>query len=629
MTDRRPGPALVSGTTQSGSEVADSARLERAARDVLAQLDPYDLDRVLAAFNTVDDLLRTMVHCAERVRGHVAVPPEQDELLLLATLTPTRRGAGVHRNPAHAARRLKLFLRVPGIAIPVAFLLGSSDSVQFILALDSAYRADDMLAATREEPRVFVTMVAVAAACIDAANAADVAPAVLDRGMELAATYQASDAPLPRGSLPVLGDRGFLVQLAGYAQAVRERRGADVTADPQAGVAERVCELEERILQAVTRPPRFPLDESDGPDQAFALLAAAGVIGGDTGDEAADGLAEADDSAEAEEAGEAGEAGEADDAGGPAGVGDRDTGGVTARSIFRRLNRGLWHSWLGRADWVAPTDLEDLPRRTGSALEPLVLDKLAYVDDLTARIVGLLTTRAGRAECARVAEWVCGRRKPDVTDDLYSLVLRLRRLMLAIEGPALLLDPPLEPDAPVLRAMVTAVRGKIEAQLVIDPHRREPGELTAGVLAPLWTARGPVIRALTQQIKRDEQWDTPRKRRPHTPRILAARAVRGPGQIVRDTTQSQHDHGRGCATVQVETSDLDMVTRCNERVSPFEPDRVDICPARPWGERGRVESRATIADLSRLSHEAVRGHLDRYAREGGGPWWELAEADRP
>jgi hypothetical protein len=584
------------------SHLPDDARLERVARAVLAQLGPHDLDRLLADVDSLDDLVDAMVACAEHVHDHRGVPvtAEQEELLLLATLTRTRRGAGVHQNAAHAARRLDQYLLVPGIAVPVAFALEPSDSVELIQALDSAHRADARLRRERAEPPVYVTIAAAAAACLDPADTAGVAAAVLDRGMELAAAYQASDAPSPGASLPVLGDRGFLVQLAGYAHAVRERRGAGAAGDPMAGVTERARELEERIRHATTRPARFPRDDSEGPDHALALLAAAAVIGGDA--------AGADDMPEA------------DGQDGPAGAGARNADGATARTIFRRLNRELWQGWFDRPRWLTPTDLDRIPG--SGAPTPSVLDTLTYVDDVTARVVGPLTTGATREELALVADWVCGRLEPDWTDHLYPLLLRLRRLMVAVEGPPERLDPPVEPDAPELPELVATVRAKIEAQLALEPERSRPGELAAGALPPLWTARMPAIRACAQQIKRDEQC------RDDPARILAARAARGPGQVVRDTTERQHDPGECCATVSALLADPGAA-RCDGRLGPFEPTWTDVCPARPWGERGLVESRATIAGLIGRSPEAVRGHVNRYLRSGGGRWLELVLADRP
>ena len=587
----------------------DRARLEAAARRVLAQFDPDDLDRLLASVHGLDELIDKMVARAEDVCRALGapVPLEHDDLLLLATLTRQGGSAGVHVKNVHAVESFKRLRSMHGIAIPVALRIRQTDSSQLVAALDTAYRLSVDLASVRDEPPVFQVMIAAAAAALRPADPVAAAAAILDRGAELAGSYCASSRPLPGPALPVLGDPHFLVQLAGYARAVRERAGVAQIPDPLDHVEKLASELERWARRAMTRAPRYPVGHTDGPDVVGFFSEAASLVGAES---------------------------------------TAATGGVMTREIFQRLTHGLQASRVGHDKRLVSTDPGDLAAGSPvvDPIEP-VLETLGYATELAAQIVAVLSAGTTYDERLAIAWWVCGRRAVDQTDDLRLLLSHLRGLMAALDGPGPSMrlpadsadsadsvdsvDPadPVDPGAPEIRLMTLILRKKIEAQLALEPGRLGSRDLATGALPPLWTARGPIIRALAQRIKQDEGMDGPGKQRRHLPRILAARAARGPGQFVLATNGAQHDPGKGCVTVH--TANFDAPPRCDERVGRWEPDVSLICPARPWGEAGCVDSDATIGDLLDLTVGAVRAQLTHYTNDGGGPWLKLAQPSRP
>ncbi len=576
-----------------------SPDLERAAQAVLDQLSRDELDRVLAGRPGRAELAAAMAARARAVQGswRGAFPPDREELLLVATLTRTAGGTGVQQSTGHVAERFEQLLRVPTVPPMVALAVGGNDSVALVRALEAAHRAENALRSTRAEPPLYLTIVAGAAAAIDPAHATDIASALLDRGAQLAAAFVARDAPATPAGLPVLGDPGFLSQLAGYGQAVREWRGTGAT-DPLSGVAALVDALVDAIRRHTTRPARHSQDD-DGPDQAWALLAAAAIIGADDYPPA---RATADGTA--------------------AGIAPRPDGHArpNAQVIFRRLNRGLWQDWHERPRQVTPTDQDFRLDGSASGGQEAVLDAVDEPDELTAIIVAALVGEANREELARVADWV-GRRRAPRTDELYPLLRGLRQLSAAVEGAPRTPRQPAEWDAAVLGDIIATVRAAVAAELARGPGKATTREVVAAVLPPLWAQRRPMISALTQRIKQDHGWNS---RRDATARMLAARAVRGPGQFVADAALAQHTPAGTCVTIPLPLSDAE---RCEQRTGPSQPGWDDVCPARPWGEPGLVESRSTLADLLGRSPDAVRALMTRY-RDEGGPWLELAHDGR-
>ncbi|KDA41544.1 hypothetical protein E0F15_19740 [Frankia sp. B2] len=600
------------------TDLPDRAQLERAARAVLAQLDSYDLDRVLASGNGLDDLLHRMVVRAEEVCAlwPQSIPPDQHELLALCVLTRTRGNEGVHIVAGRAASWLRTYLQVPGLAVPAAFVVAEKDPVPLIRAIDQAYRAGTALATERAEWPLHLTLVSAVAACQrpDPAGpqrtTVELAAQILDRGMELAAAYEAGDTPLPDVPLPVVGDRRFLVQLAAYACAARELREDGARGEPLAEVAAYVQEIAQWTRREMSRRRRHRFDGNEGFDAAMYFAAAADII-----DRSAD--RDGDESV--------GRPGGSPAAGAGAAVQPQ------ADVVFRRLTRGLGRGWLTANKKIASVQLETLPPALAPGDDTRVLTRIIAVDALADRVLGVLTAGTNRADRAVLANWVCGSRAVDQfrvggDDDLYLLLSRLRRVMLAVADPQASPARPLEPDAADVAAMRTALRRRIAAAISLDAGRLDPQELVAAALPPLWTSRQPVIRALRAQIRNSADWTGPRSALRRAPEILAARAVRGPGQITRDTIEPQHAPTGRCITF--DPANLDAAPRCGTRASRLEVDPAEICPARPWGEPGRVDSRATIGDLFNLSVASVRGYLNRY-RENPDRWAPLIEADQP
>ncbi len=585
---------------------ADAARFARAAWAVLDLLDPADLDRVLSLFAGAEAAVAAMCTCAAGVQArlHGNVSPEQEELLLAATLSLGRGGAGVHRNLANAADRFEVLLRQPGTPPEVAIAVRGKDPAEFVLRLGETHHIDTVLAARRDEPPMLRMMVAAAVAVSrpDAGCGDEAAATVLDRGAELAAMCRDSGLSAPGASLTVRGNADFLLTISGYAHAIQEWRGLPGRGDAAAAscdgaqrcvsdVMGRLTCLEKDLHRAMTVPDTHPARRgTDEPDVVTFWSAAAVAIGGSE-----------------------------------------------AGRVFDRLHRGLRDIRLTPARGTLPVAPGELAihrtgtHRTGtySAGHPAAqagghVEVLAVADALATRMVTSLLRETSVTERAIVADWVRGRRAPDVTDGLPLLLRRLRGLMRELRDPEAHPAGPAWPTQPFgleALAMIGSLRDAIASHARRAPGNDSAVELAASVLPPLWTVRTPIIRALTQRIKMDEEW---RGWNNHGKAlVLAATAARGPGQVAVRASTAPHPVA-SCTSELTETGH----PRCAMRTIGIAVDRTEVCPARPWHETGFIESFQTLGGLVDDLPDAIRKRVDR-ARNDAVVWPDLTELDQP
>ncbi|MEX5712967.1 hypothetical protein AB1484_33125 [Parafrankia sp. FMc6] len=569
----------------------DDVRLADTAHKVLSQLDPADLERVSGHFVTTDDIVAGMCACARQVADTLGepVPGEHVALLLAATLTFGKQHTGVHKNVDHARNAYQVIRRYAAdLPVPIAVHLRADDPAEFVGGLVAAHRISEELAPSRPEPPLFVMMVAVAVAAREPSRASDrqakVAEAILDRGGELAARHRATRPPAPTPRR-VLGSTDFVVALAAYGAAFGELSGvtAEAGADPLAAIDRSLPGLESALHRAMTVPrSRPPFRGADEPDALGFFSAAATAVGG-----------------------------------------------PTARQIFDRLYRGLRRLRIESDDKLVPTEPGQLHAATVGAVEMGPAAALALLDDLTVRVVELLTRDTTVAEQAVVADWVCGRRPLNRLDWLDLLLWRMRvltrGLATSIRRPAAQL--PMAAPGSAQAEMAAVLRERIEHAGVVRSVDREPIVLVLTALPPLWTARAPISRALMQRIMIDEGWRGASRR--ITAKVLATSTARGPGHIFGAAVMAEaHKPDQVCATVPTEAE----VPRCVERLGEAAtvPAPNDVCPARPWNEVGIVETYLTLAQLTcppdddiHKASEDVRKRIERYE----GRWKALAAPD--
>lgn len=550
----------------------DLPALETAAQAVLDHLHGADLEQVLAKFHSSRELLDAMCRCAADVVAACSVPVAVGgyELLLAATLTRGPQRAGVHVNTANAVKRYELLTRRGDLPPHLAVLVTDGDDDLTVERLVLTDRVDAEVAAERGEPPAFRTMVtaAVVVTTPERPRLAEDVITVLERGAELAARFRASGRPLPGTSLKVLGNTDFLLTLAGYQRALREHRSGAPPGDPLAEIEKTLPALEESLRQAMTRSAHHLLRGGvDEPDIVGFFLTAAKLLPGDaTGD--------------------------------------------AVRQVVARVSRVLNRMQLRRDERALPVEPTMLPED-----RPEPVDGMLDVHQLASRTVEALIDGTTGSERASVADWLMGERPADTTDDLLLLLSRLRRAMAALT-----VRPVHDYDVPPPPGTVRARLEETLRQRIVDVPGSGDAAVTAvaAALPPLWTRRSPVLAALHRLAILDTGRGPSQRA---TALLLAAAAVRGPGQIARAGGQAQHPDEASCILVGDETP------RCVARhAAAATPPATKVCPARPWGEVGYVDSWQTLADLTGIETPgAVRKRLERYK----GDWLNLVLLGMP
>lgn len=556
------------------------------AAAVLDQLHPDDYDRIHTKFTTRQDLVAAMCACAKSVTALVdRVDPHERELLAAATLTFGAQHRGVHANPAWATERFTFFRKVPDLPPAVAVLVDRSNDPDYIHRLAATYRVDRAL--TRPEPRLLATLVT---AAVVVANPSPIGPVeqvveqvgeALDRGAYLARIYRADGRPVPGSSLPVLGGADFLIALAGYRLAVAQTAGSAPDDDALAEMERDLTGLENDLRAAMTRQSRHLWrDGVREPDSQLFLSHAAMFVGG-----------------------------------------------REAQRVTDKLIRPLARTRL-RFDpkpVLTGTELPLIPTGDPVTAESstIAAQAVAEVADHLAAwtVAGLYEGAVGEMQ-TRLTAWLLGDRPVDLLDGLEELLGSLRRAMARL--PKAARDPAPPHSSEQSDAAGAAARSRAGAALrsrivaVIDGDLTRGGDLTgrggvvaagvgivAAALPPLWTRRAPAIRGLIAQQRIAGFQEAVAK-------IVGSVLARGPGQIVQPGNERQHEDWGTCVVD-------DTLGRCVTRTGDAEPDAKLVCPGRPWGETGRVESYRSLAELSSLSSEAVRKRLERLQDDGGPP----------
>lgn len=200
-------------------------------------------------------------------------------------------------------------------------------------------------------------------------------------------------------------------------------------------------------------------------------------------------------------------------------------------------------------------------------------------ETLTAWLFAELYAGTTAAQRRVVTEWLTGLRSPTSQDDLAFLVDRIRRVERRVERcPS---TPPSPPDLPESQQ----VRGVVSAAV-----------RNGFSFPPLWTDRGAAVNLAASKLRLEmtggqATWPTAM--------LVASVVVRALGQEVHRTADPDRPYDCGCG------ADLRTIR------TPQSPD--EVCPHRPWPERGRVEDYTTLARAARAGDEQLAQlHLKRY-----------------
>lgn len=539
---------------------------------VLDQLDWVDRELVVAKFAMEGDLAAAMAACAERMTAALGtpVPDDRRDLLLVSTLTRGPQQLGVHANTQHAVDRFRLLCELGAPPARVALQLdGHLDRQDALDAVDTD-RVDAELRRTRAEPPLLRTMVgaAVAVAHTGGDDPVAVAQAVLDRGAELAAGYRAAGRSIPDLDPDVLGNVDFLVAVAAYGRAVAEWT-TQVTRRADDTALDEMQATLDRLVRSLRVALKQPVSwtQRGGVDEPDSLRFL---------DVAATAI-----------------------------------GGRRAADAFWRVRPDLRRIRLRRDDRLVPRLIDDLSELTAV---PSAVDDID-LDGVETRIVDGLLTGLGRHDRAVVTRWLSGDRPPNSTDDLVDLLAAVRDLLRALllaDGP-----PDDEPCGPPgeRAALVEAVRERIALTRIVDGESWPKLRWIAAALPPLWSRRSAAERALAAAARVAHGSRGPSAAAMAS--VLGILAARGPGQIVMPASAPQHS-GRG-----------ESPPRCRTGHDPI-PKIDEVCPGRPWGEIGLVDSYPTLASATDIdSAEAVRKRVARYLADKNSPWRRLIEPRTP
>lgn len=572
--------------------------MRAAVPALLDALDPTDLDVVLSRFHSRGELVDAMHECAAKVAAKLAgtgheVTHDEYGHLAAATLTWGSEHCGVQANAGHAGTKFEWYRRFPRLAPHRLHLLNRTDRPGVIALLEATAPVVDAVFAHR--PGVPQELLTIVAAAVVASEALPVGPLavedvagavveVLDRGGELAARHRINRGPLPGAGLTVRGCADLLVLVAAYRRAIDERGGRSLPPDPLDQIDAVLHDLEGRLHRAL----RFAADPAnretpDEPD-SFSFYSE---------------IAEY--------------------------LGNRPE----IRTVADRLCTRLRRLRLTRERRSTPTDeIEDVEAAHGGHAD--AADRLAATPDHIARWTlaalfdgGPITDeQADHDDREVVRRWLTREPGMDLRDDVELLLGRVRNAM------AVIADLPAEdsdvgaPEPEGMRRadhlhLVARLRAAITAAIregVASPS--EPVRLVSAVLPPLWTDRlsGALLLAARIRAGQNKHGNSAKVEA----KLIAATIGRGPGQVIMRTGAARH--GSGCAVTKIEGG-----VRCVERTAR-PPAETVVCPIRPWGEVGFVESYLTLAELTDLgTADVVRQRLRRYK----GPLAHLLRTTEP
>lgn len=565
--------------------------LGAAADQLFEALYREDLAALVARFDSGARLRDAVVDRAGKVADKLAKtadPVTADEYirLIAATLTWGRTHAGVHQNTRHATNKFSRYRSFPELPPEVLVRIGRADPgdddrVIALLARSLRIRKGVTDARPAGEPTLLLNMIipAIVTALGEApglppdpaADTAliDTALGVLERGAQLAATYRAARR-LTRGAdttLPVIGNTDFLVRIAAYHLAIKERRGF-VAAQPLDELHHAVAELTGILRRSMTRATgRWGWRTPDEPDVATAIDQFAIYLGSSAR--------------------------------------DATTAGRRVNAVHRVLNHRLHLD--DRPDDPPIPDPDGMGRPLPDPREPL-----SDVEHLISWLVAELFRGAGWDARQPLLAWLSG--KPPKPEDLPLLV---RRLRVAISELNKKLDKALDQVSTLRPPQPAGVTpGQFEALTARLAAASDPGDingrtptnahcLALAALPPLWTRRQPAIQEIASHLRQRIKADPGE---PDKAMLVAAYGVRTPMQFVEHSTKELPvpccpDEGRPVPGGQ-----------------PREPvGGAEVCPHRPWGEIGLVENYRSLGVAADFSAEAARKQLKRYQ----GPWSEL------
>jgi hypothetical protein len=548
---------------------ADTA-LHESVSALLELLEPEDMAALDNEFRSRDELVATMVRCAEKVINRAAGDGdliERDDNLVLAaaTISFDSTGAVVQRNQNNVLARYRRFLAYP--TLPPELLVRASrldqTSVPLLAAAYPLRRAlvDQQV---HRGPGVLLSAVAVAVAHVLPTATDPVAAAVdvLDRGAALAADYQASGAALaPQLTGLPIGNVDFLIQVAGYRVAIETLAGQRES-DSMARMADAVPALITRLRQAMLRPQRFS-GRTEEPDSVRVFHHIASHLAG------------------------------------------ADPGGLVGQ-VYSLITPELREVALPRnPSWSTPADHLDQWMDTAD-IAAAVVD----VDHLAGWVLHGLFVGAGAADTKAISAWLTGTRAVDTQDHLGMLLGRVRHLMALLRHAD---DDPPEPPYHLRRADYQLVHGAVRHAITatIDAGHGTAGapvRLVGRALPPLWRRRTPVINFIASKVVVPKASGPSRTAQA---RLVAAVVARAPAQAVHRVTSVA---GTGCCWNRG-----DEPTPCWTRRNagwPTDRERARwpegyVCPDRRWGDVGFVESYHTLAELTGYTADAVRRHLER------------------
>lgn len=393
------------------------------------------------------------------------------------------------------------------------------------------------------------------------------AGAVLDRGAELAAGYRAAGRPVPDLDPGVLGNVDILVAVAAYRRAVAE------SANPANYGDDTGCDEMQETVVDLAGSLRVALR------QPVSWAQRGGV-------DEPDSLRFLD-------------------------VAATTIGGRRAADAYWRVRPDLRKIRLRRDDRLVALPIEDLSEL--SAVPPVTSD--VDLDGVEVRIVDGLLGGIGRRDRAEVTRWLSGDRPPNSTDGLVELLTAVRGLLQAL----ILSDKPIDAEpsgTPDERAaLIAVVRERVAAARIVDGESWPELHRIAAALPRLWSRRSAAERALAAAARVAHGSRGPSAAAMAA--VLGILAARGPGQIVLPASEPQHG-GRG-----------NSPPRCRTGHDP-KPKIDEVCPARPWGQIGLVDSYPTLATATGIdSAEAVRRRLARYLKDETSPWRHLVEPRTP
>lgn len=200
-------------------------------------------------------------------------------------------------------------------------------------------------------------------------------------------------------------------------------------------------------------------------------------------------------------------------------------------------------------------------------------------DVITSWLFAELYAGTTAAQRRVVTEWLTGLRTPTSQDDLAFLVDRIRRVERRVER------CPATPPSPLDLPESQQVRGVISAAV-----------RNGFSFPPLWTDRGAAVNLAASKLRLEM---TRGQATWATAMLVASVVVRALGQEVHRTADPDRPYDCGCG------AGLRTIR------TPQSPD--EVCPHRPWPERGRVEDYTTLARAARAGDEQLAQlHLKRY-----------------